>query len=106
MKTWQVIRELIRFRPKLYGANSAAMLLDILCWQAVGLIVHEFFNVVSGSSQAGFTVWGLIALLAASALGRFAGIFGIITSNVPFQYNLHPLMHKNLLGRILQQPTR
>jgi ATP-binding cassette, subfamily B, bacterial len=104
MKTWQVIREMIRFRPRLYLTNTASILFDVLWWQAVGLIIHEFFNVLSGTSQAGFTVWGLIALLAVSAIGRFAAIYGIIASNVPFQYNLHTLMHKNLLGRILQQP--
>lgn len=104
MKTWQVIWQLIRFRPRLFAKNLAAMLLDVTGWMVVGLIVHEFFNVVSGNAQAGFSVWGLIALLAASAVGRWVGIYGIITSNVPFQYHLHTLMHKNLLGRILQRP--
>ncbi len=104
MKTWQVIWQLIRFRPRLFATNLAFMLLDITGWMVVGLIVHEFFNLVSGDAQAGFSLWGLIALLAASAIGRWAGIYGIIASNVPFQYHLHTLLHKNLLGRILQRP--
>ena len=102
--TWRFIWGVIRFQPVRYFFNVMAMVLLMLAWQLPGLIGREFFNNLSGQAPARFDHWGLMALLAMSAAGRIFGVFGLIRTNVPFQYMIHTLLQKNMLGRILQQP--
>ncbi|HWQ16103.1 MAG TPA: ABC transporter ATP-binding protein [Roseiflexaceae bacterium] len=102
--TWRFIWGVIRFQPVRYFFNTMAMLLLMLAWQMPGLISREFFNTLSGQAQAGFNLWTLIALLALSAVGRIWGIFGLIRTNVPFQYMVHTLLQRNMLARILERP--
>jgi ATP-binding cassette subfamily B protein len=94
----------VRFRPVLFFFNAMAMVLLMLAWQMPGLISREFFNNLAGQAQARFGLWELLALLAMSAVGRIYGIFGLIRTNVPFQFMAHTLLQRNMLARILRQP--
>ncbi|MDP8909726.1 MAG: ABC transporter ATP-binding protein/permease, partial [Chloroflexota bacterium] len=76
----------------------------MLGFQAPGLLAREFLNLVSGSAPARLDLWGLLALVVASALARMLGIFGLIRTNVPFMYKLHTLLHKNMMIHILRRP--
>jgi ATP-binding cassette subfamily B protein len=102
--TIKFIWGVIRFQPVRYFFNAMAMILLMLAWQMPGLISREFFNMLSGQAQAGFSLWSLLALLVMSAIARIYGIFGLIRTNVPFQFMIHTLLQKNMLSRILQQP--
>ncbi len=102
--TWKFIWGVIRFRPWLYLFNNIALTTVMLGWLIPGLITREFFNLLIGEAPAGFDLLTLIALLVVSAIGRMGGVFGIIRMNVPFMHYGHTLLHKNMLGRILQRP--
>jgi ATP-binding cassette, subfamily B, bacterial len=102
--TWKFIWGVVRYQPVRYFFNVMAMVLVMLAWQIPGLISREFFNNLSGQAPARFDLWGLLVLLAMSALARIYGIFGLIRTNVPFQYIIHTLLQKNMLGRILERP--
>ena len=102
--TWRFIWAVIRYQPVRYFFNVMAMVLLMLGWQMPGLISREFFNMLSGQAQAGWNLWTLMALLAMSAAARIYGIFGLIRTNVPFEYINHTLLQRNMLARILQQP--
>ncbi len=102
--TWKFIWGAIRFRPRLYLLNSLAMLVMMLGWLAPGLVLREFFNLLSDNATAAFDLWGLLAILMGSTLARVGGIFGLIRTNVPFQYHTHALLHKNMMERILARP--
>ena len=102
--TWKFIWGVIRFRPWLYIFNNLALTTATLGWLVPGLVVREFFNFLTGEAPAHFDLWTLLALLVVSAIARMGGVFGIIRMNVPFMHYGHALMHKNMLGRILQRP--
>lgn len=102
--TWKFIWGVIRFRPWLYIFNNIALTTVMLGWLVPGLIAREFFNLITGEATAAFNLWSLIALLLVSAIGRMGGVFGIIRMNVPFIHYTYALLHKNMLGRILQRP--
>ena len=101
---WQVIWSMVRYRPKLWLINLASMFVLVLFWQLPPLIIREFFNLATGDAQASLGIWTLVALLFASELGRTAGMYGLISSNVPFFVHNMTLLRKNLLGHILRRP--
>lgn len=102
--TWKFVWGIIRFRPWLYFFNNLAVTTMMLSWLIPGLVIREFFNHLSGEAAAGFNLWTLIALLVAGAIARMGGVFGIIRMNVPFMHTSNTLLHRNMLGRILQRP--
>ncbi len=104
MKTYQYVLGAIRFRPWLYALNSFSMIVIVLGWLVPGLIVREFFNLLTAQAPAAGNLALLIGILAASMVARQLGIYGIIRSNVPFMFLNHTLFHKNILARILKRP--
>jgi ATP-binding cassette, subfamily B, bacterial len=104
LPTWRVILDMIRYRWKLWLANLAAMLLLIAFWQIPGYIMRAFFDLLSDQATARFDVWTLVAFLFACELGRVLGMFGLISTNVPFFVHTMTLLRKNLLTHILRRP--
>jgi ATP-binding cassette subfamily B protein len=104
LPTWRVILDMIRFRWKLWAVNLTAMLFLIAFWQIPGFIMREFFDLLANEAEAGWNVWTLVGFLWACEMGRTLGIFGLISTNVPFFVNTMTLLRKNLLTHILRRP--
>ncbi len=104
LPAWYVILKMVQYRPRLWLLNLSAMLFLTVCWQLPGIVMREFFNILTGNEQAGLNVWSIVALLLAFELGRDAGITGLIRSNVPFFVHTMTLLRKNLLKYILRRP--
>ncbi|MCL5999245.1 MAG: ABC transporter ATP-binding protein/permease, partial [Chloroflexi bacterium] len=101
---WYVILKMVHYRLGLWLFNLGAMLVLTLCWQLPGIVMREFFNLLSGEAQAGLNVWTMVALLVAFEVGRDLGLLGLIRSNVPFFVHTMTLLRKNLLKHILRRP--
>jgi ATP-binding cassette subfamily B protein len=104
MPTWAFVWQLIRFQPRRFLYNTVAFSSLMLGWLVPGWISREFFNLITAEAPATFGFWTLMALLVASALGRMASGFGIVHSYMPFTDRTQTLLHKNMLGRILELP--
>jgi ATP-binding cassette subfamily B protein len=104
LPAWRVILSMIRYRPRLWLANLGAMLFLMLLWQVPPLVTREFFNLITGDAPAHLGIWSIVALLFASEAGRVAGIFGLVSTNVPFFVHSMTLLRKNLLKNILKRP--
>jgi ATP-binding cassette subfamily B protein len=104
LPAWRVILRMIRYRPWLWLGNLAAMLVLMLLFQVPALLTREFFNLITGEMQVSLGIWTIAALLFASELGRTMGIFGLISTNVPFFVHTMTLLRKNLLKHILKRP--
>ncbi|WJH33367.1 ABC transporter ATP-binding protein/permease [Paenibacillus sp. CC-CFT747] len=104
MSTWTLLYRLYRYNPWLYWANALAWTLIYLAPVLPGLVTKQFFDMLAGESAYGFTVWGLIGLLAAATLGRVVMIlFGFVT-DVNFRFRIAGLIRRNLLRHILKEP--
>jgi ATP-binding cassette subfamily B protein len=68
------------------------------------VILREFFNSLTGHAQMGAGLWGLIALMAALAIGQFFSLVGVFVGSVTFRLHIGVLLSKNLLERILKRP--
>jgi len=104
MPTWRFVLALIGAERGRFLYNMIGFSTMMLSWLVPGWVSREFFNLISGDAPAIYSFWSLVAILVAATLGRMAGIFGTIKANVPFTYRIHTLLHKNMLGRILQLP--
>jgi ATP-binding cassette, subfamily B, bacterial len=104
LPAWKVILKMVQYRKDLWLGNWLAMIFLMLFLQIPALAIREFFNLLSGSSQFGLNLWSIIALLFLSQLGEVLGIFGLVTTNVPFFQNTMTLLRKNLLRHILRRP--
>src|ERR1700712_745687 len=104
MPTWQLIWRLIRFHPWRFLYNMLGYTTMTVSLLIPGWVSREFFNLILGQAPAAYNFGSLMVLLLVSLLARIGGIFGTIKSNVPFSYRSQTLLHKNMLGRILELP--
>ncbi len=105
LQTWRYLLHLIRFRPWLYLALGVLEVLFFAVFpQIVGWIMREFFDTLTGSSQLGWSVWTLIALLVGTALTRSLAIFADVAVYFQFMYSLAALLRRNLFEYILRRP--
>ncbi len=101
---WRVILDMVRFRWKLWLGNLGAMLVLTAFWQIPGYIMKAFFDLLSNQTPVRWDVWTLVAFLFACQLGSILGMFGLISTNVPFFVHTMTLLRKNLLRHILRRP--
>ncbi len=104
LPAWKVIWKMIVFRKDLWLANWLMMIINMLFYLIPGLAIREFFNILSGTSPLGLNLWSIVALLFAAEIGSILGIYGLVTTNVPFFMNTMTLLRKNLLKHILRRP--
>ena len=104
MKTWQVIWSVIRFRPWLYIVGIISILVIYIGLQIPALVTREFFNMVTEDAPVRFGFWTIIALIAASGLGRIMGHLVLVLSNIPFMFSVAALLQKNMFSHILKRP--
>ena len=102
--TWKVVWRSIVYRRRFWLPNLASMMVLCLFWQAPGLIMREFFNLLSNNGEANFGLWTLVALMFATELARVMGIWGLVLTNIPFFVHSMTLLQKNLLRYILKRP--
>ena len=101
---WRVILDMVRFRWKLWLANLGAMLVLTAFWQIPGYIMKAFFDLLSNQAAVHWDVWALVAFLFACQAGSILGIYGLVSTNVPFFVHTMTLLRKNLLRHILRRP--
>jgi ATP-binding cassette subfamily B protein len=101
---WRVIWRVIRYRRRLWILNLLAMLFLMGSFQLPAFAMRAFFDLLTQEAPVTLGLWAIVALLFASELGRLLGLFGLISTNVPFFVHTMTLLRKNLLENILKRP--
>jgi ATP-binding cassette, subfamily B, bacterial len=104
LPAWKVVLKMILYRKDLWLGNWVMMIFTMLFYQIPGLALREFFNLLTGNAQMGLNLGSLIGLLFAAEIGSALGIWGLVSTNVPFFQNTMTLLRKNLLRHILRRP--
>jgi ATP-binding cassette subfamily B protein len=105
LPTWHYLLRLARSQPWLYMALAVFRLLFFGIFpQITGLITRQFFDTLSGASPGRLSVWGLIALLLATAIGKAGAVFCDVIVYANFYYRLQALLRKNVFDYILKRP--
>jgi ATP-binding cassette subfamily B protein len=105
LPAWRVIFSLIRFRFGYWLIDFLSVLVFHFCLQIFpGLILREFFDLLSANGQASMGIWSILALFLALLLGRALGQYGFYYADVPLFAHINTLLRKNLLKHILRRP--
>ncbi len=104
LPAWRVIWAAIQYRPGLWLLNLLAMIIIMLFFQLPGLMMREFFDLVTGEIQSGLNLWSIVALLFVGEVGGLLGIYGLVTTSVPFFIHTMTMLRVNLFSNILKRP--
>jgi ATP-binding cassette, subfamily B, bacterial len=104
VKTWQFMLRMIRYRPWLYLLNGTLWALIHIFPLLPGLIAREFFDTLAGKARLDLGVWGLIALLLATALAQMVLILSGALTDIRHRFTMSALLRGNMLERVLERP--
>jgi ABC-type multidrug transport system fused ATPase/permease subunit len=105
LPAWKVIFSIIQFRPWYWLIDLISVVVIRATMQvAPGLIIRAFLDMLTGNTQVGPNLWTVIALFAATFLGRAAGSYGFYYADVPIFSEAAFLLRRNLLKHILLRP--
>lgn len=102
--TWKFVLQAIRFRWKFHLFNLIALTTVMLGRLIPGLVMREFFNILTSNAIAAFNLATLVVLLVVGAICRMGGFWGMTQFNRPFNIHVQALLQKNMLRRVLQRP--
>jgi len=97
---WGVIRS----RPLTYFGLTFARGVMMMAWLVPGLVMREFFNLVTHSAPAHFDLWSLVFILIGSGIAQVLGLFGRFSMGVAFMRQSQALLQSNLLENLLRRP--
>jgi ATP-binding cassette subfamily B protein len=95
---------MIRYKPRLYFVNAILWTLIHLSHLVPGLIIQRFFNVFDESGVPSTTVWKLIALFIAFALGRAALFLWGVWIDGLHRFTMSAFLRRNMLTTVLERP--
>lgn len=104
LPSWKVVLAMIKFRPVLWIINLISMIILMTANQIPGLVIRDFFNLISKEARASFNLLTLVAFLFVCEAGRILGVYGLIRSNTPFFVHNMTLLRRNMLKHILKRP--
>lgn len=104
MRTYLLIWRLILSRPWLYIANAVSWIIIHVSPVLPGLIIREFFDMLSGKSRLGLSIWGLMALFAATAAARIVNILIGALADTNHRFCMSALLRRNVLESMLATP--
>ncbi|HNZ09147.1 MAG TPA: ABC transporter ATP-binding protein [Bacillota bacterium] len=105
MKTYHLIWRMILYRPWLYLADALTWILIHVFPVVPGLIIREFFDMLVGQSRLGLGIWGLIALLVATATAHIANIAAGALVDIRHRFTMSGLLRRNALESMLASPV-
>jgi ATP-binding cassette subfamily B protein len=104
MNTWRYLLHLLRYRPWLYAFNLLGIIAHLLLELTTGLLLRQYFDLLSQSAPVRLSLTTIVALMVAAAIARFLSSMSLGLTNIPFTFEVGGLLRKNLLWRILHCP--
>ncbi|VAW42827.1 hypothetical protein MNBD_CHLOROFLEXI01-2660, partial [hydrothermal vent metagenome] len=104
MKTYKYYWRLIRFRPKYYFSDIAAISIYFAATTALGLILRAFFNFLTGDAGFALPLWLVVGLQIGYALIVGVAGAGAALAYINFEFHAYALLIRNMLARLLQMP--
>lgn len=104
MKTYELIWELIKYKPLLSFINGLTWLIFQNSPLIPGLIIKRIFDTLSDDVPANSALWGLCVLLVVVALVRCLVMYAGLRFDVLHRFSIGSLLRKNMLNIILEKP--
>ena len=104
MKTAKVIWRLISYIPFIYFINTLMWMGLIMLDLMFGLIVKYFFDWLTDSSPLDLSIWSILGMVAATAIGGILFLRSGIILDTRTRFVHSALLRRNLLQNILRRP--
>jgi ATP-binding cassette subfamily B protein len=86
------------YRPWLYLLNFGLWTLFYVVPIVSGLLIGVFFDTLSGNATAGWSIWTVVALIAAAQVARVVVLYIAIISWSGFWFTMEALLRRNMLS--------
>lgn len=96
--------QMIAYAPRLYLADTLLWLLIAGLPAVPGLLIREFFNTLTGTSQFKLQPWAWIVLLLTTGLARIVVIFTGRITKTQHRFTMNTLIQRNLLAKLMALP--
>lgn len=101
MKTWQIVVQIMRWRPIIYAAVLLFSVIEIVLPIASGVLMQRLFDALGGTGSGGLGLTDVLALLVALEVANvFAGETLSLTL-ISFYFSGYALLRRNLLRQLL-----
>ena len=104
MKMRHALWQLITYRPGLYAGDVIAWIAIFLAELGAGYVAKLFFDSLTDASPAGWTLWGIIALVVAVGIVRILTVLVGALVDIRHRYTMGALLRRNLLASIFARP--
>jgi ATP-binding cassette subfamily B protein len=101
MKPTHAAWRLAHCRPFTFWGSFAVFVLFECMPLLTGLLIYGIVNALTGAAPATLGVWTLVALLAATEMGRVVTLIGGQALWVICRYSMQTLLHTNLFGWLM-----
>lgn len=104
MKTYRYLFRLMRYRPWMYLFNLAAWAAIHTSYLLPGIVARWFLDALTHRAPASFDIWGILALLLATALGQVGIIQAGAQCDIQHRFTMSALLRRNMLERVFERP--
>lgn len=103
-KPFMLMWRIVKYTPILYLTDTIAWALIHASPLIPGLLAKEFFDMLSGSADIRSGLWGLLILVAVTALARVGFIYVGARLDLLFRFKASALIRRNLLEIFMRRP--
>jgi len=106
VRALSLLLRLIHYAPRLFWLNVLVWAIFYLIPAVNGLVAQAFFDGLTktGPTLLGLSIWGLLGLLLVAGLARMLTFFISLGLFATYEYTIHALLRKNLLGWLMNGP--
>lgn len=104
VKPLYLIWRIIAYTPFLYIADTIAWVLIHTSPLIPGLLAKKFFDMLSGDAAVDSGLWGLLVLVAVTAIVRAGLIYAGARLDIFFRFKQSSLTRRNLLEVLMKRP--
>lgn len=101
MKTWQIVVQLLRWRPVVYGFTMLFSLTEFVLPIVSGVLMQRFFDALGGTGSGGLGLRDVLGLLVALELAKVFSGESLSLALVTFYNSGYALLRRNLLRQLL-----
>lgn len=101
MKTWQIVLQVMRWRPVVYGSMLLLSVTEICLPIVSGVLMRQFFDALGGTGPGGLGLRDVLALLVALETLTVLSGETLSLSLITFYFSGYALLRRNLLRQLL-----
>lgn len=101
MKTWQIVLQIIRWRPVIYAGMLLFSVIEIVLPIGSGVLMQQLFDALGGAGSGGPGLTDALALLVALEVANVCSGETLSLILITFYFSGYAMLRRNLLRQLL-----